>query len=151
MIKLNYKTEQDFLTPEQVKNLESLGVCLNDSKYCIIQSKMEPLNKFVIYVDTTSYPYGWKDCVSHPENFEYVCNTYSLAELLYKLPEWIGKDNYKALTFFKDAPFYGFYYKRDDNKEPAAPYSEYPLTAAYNTLVWCIEHKYGYVHYVGDK
>lgn len=151
MIKLNKKTKQDFLSPERVKQLEELGCYLNDAKYCIIRSKLEPLNQFVIYVDTTQYPYGWKDCVSHPENFEYVCNTYTLPELLLKLPEWIGKDGYKALTFFKDAPFYGFYYNTEDDKDMDSPYAEYPLIAGYNCLLWCIMNNYGYVDYVGDK
>ena len=142
MILLDSKTKQEFLSPERMQKLIESGVDTSDSKFCIIESKLEPLNRFVVYK---------KFSIPNEKDFNFVCNTYTLPELLLKLSEWIGKDDYKGLTFFKDAPFYGFYYKAEGDKEKDVPYAEYPLIAGYNALVWCIENGYGYVYDISTK
>lgn len=149
MIILDKKTKQDFLSPTAMEKLHELGVDISDSKYCIIQANIDPLNMFIVYKSN----FGWESQVSNPKNFSFVCDTYTLSELLLKLFEWNGLDGYKGLSFFKDAPFYCFFYKNEDGQkqDESCVYSEYPLLSAYNLLVWCIEHNYAYVYDISDK
>ena len=148
MIRLDNKTKQEFLSPERMQKLIELGVDTSDSKFCIIQANIDPLNLFVVYKTN----FGLESQINNPKDYSFVCDTYTLPELLLKVPEWVGKDGYKGITFFKDAPFYGFYYKAENSKENGdAPYAEYPLIAGYNTLVWCIKNGYGYVRDISDK
>lgn len=147
MIELNYKTEQDFLSVDKMERLVELGVDLSDAKYTIIRSKSGSL--YVAYGNSDA----WKANVANPEYFEEVIQTYTLAELLYKLPEWLIKDGYNGLSFYKDAPFYAFYYENDDGEKQE--YStfpiEYPIHSAFCLLVWCIMNGHGYVEDVSSK
>lgn len=147
MIELNYKTEQDFLSVDKMERLVELGVDLSDAKYTIIRSKSGSL--YVVYGNGDA----WKANVVNPEYYEEVIQTYTLAELLYKLPEWLIKDGYNGLSFYKDAPFYAFYYKNDDGEkqEDSSFPIEYPIHSAFCLLVWCIMNGHGYVEDVSSK
>ena len=128
MIELNYKTEQDFLSVDKMERLVELGVNLSDAKYTIIKSKSSG-TLYVVYGNG-----DWESNVVNPEYYEEVIQTYTLAELLYKLPEWLTKDGYNAE-------------KQDDCTFPI----EYPIHSAFCLLVWCIMHGHGYAEDVSSK
>lgn len=125
MIELNKKTQQDFLNREWVQKLLDAGVDMSDAKYIIAKDKLsmnddEPdLTDYVWYKDSTAEVYD-------------ICPTYTTAELLYKLHEWIyptikGKKFHGGLTFIKDAPFYMFYYNlHSENYDPRKLSNEQP-------------------------
>lgn len=160
MISLNKITKYDFLDDEKMAHLKELGVDTSDSTYCIIEAKVEPLNKFIASKNTfikSNAPdwneKSWQSEVYHWENFNYVCDTYTLPQLLFKLSEWLGNDGYKGLSFFKDAPFYCFFYDHNEAQkiDDSCVYGEDPLSAAYNLLCWCIEHDYSYIGSIRGK
>ena len=98
MIELNNKTQHDFLNREWVQKLLDAGVDMSDAKYCIQRE-------------------GGKDQIILKSQYPFAVGipTYTVSELLYKLHEWIyptidGKEFSGGLKFFKDAPFYCFYY-----------------------------------------
>lgn len=102
MIELNNKSQHDFLNREWVQKLLDAGVDMSDAKYSI---QVLDEKDCVIYID------NWKDSYSEIN----MLPTYTISELLYKLHEWIaptinGKEFSGGLRFFKDAPFYVFYY-----------------------------------------
>ena len=110
MIELNKKTQQDFLNREWVQKLLDAGVDMSDAKYYILHTVEDeydcgPDRDFIVY----------KEQVALYESLNPV-PTYSTAELIYKLHEWIyptidGKEFSGPLVFLKDAPFYMFYYR----------------------------------------
>ena len=151
MIELNKKTQQDFLNREWVQRLLGAGVDMSDAKYIIAKDKLsmnddEPdLTDYVWYKDSTAEVYD-------------ICPTYTTAELLYKLHEWIyptidGKEFSGPLTFLKDAPFYIFYYrlttedydplkpsgeqKKEWNEEYIFAPGEYPIESLASILLQC--------------
>lgn len=74
-----------------------------------------------------------------------VIPTYTLAEIIYKLPEYTEK--YGSLGFSKDAPFYCFGFQKEIES-----YSEYPIEAAANLLLVCSENEdLWYVNDISDK
>jgi hypothetical protein len=143
MIELNSKTQQDFLNREWVQRLLDAGVDMSDAKYIIAKDKLsmhddEPdLTDYIWYKDFTAEVYD-------------VCPTYSTAELLYKLHEWIyptidDKEYLGPLTFLKDAPFYTFYYKLKHETEKSIFIDEnyiyaefeYPIESLASILIQC--------------
>lgn len=150
MIPYNKKTTQDFLSIEEMESLSKLGVEFVDAKYTIIKRKGSDELKYIVYGGHGE----WRNLVDSPDEFEEVIQTYTLSELLYKLPEWLISDGYAGLRFFKDAPFYAFYYENDEDSEKQDDSTfpvEYPIISASLLLKWCIRHKHGYVQDVSDK
>lgn len=113
MIKFN---DKEFLSIEWVKKLQESGVEFLDSKYFIVDDE---------FIAT-------KDEIREGMN---IFPTYTLSELLYKLPEYV--QNYGGLTFWKDAPFYGFCFK--DKEETHDFYHECPIYSAARLLLYCAE------------
>lgn len=148
MIPLNEKTSQDFLSVDNMKELSEQGVDLSDAKYVIVK-RIKGDDMYIVYRRDG----GWKNYVSTPELFEEVIPTYTLPELLYKLPEWLLKDEYNGLSFFKDAPFYAFYYDHNDaEKQDDSTFAmEYPIDSAFTLLLWCIKHGHGYSRDISRK
>lgn len=145
MIELNNKTRQDFLDREWCKRFVDAGVDMSDAKYFITNID----NKDWVCYNETAHV----DCESIP--------TYSFAELLYKLHEWpydvnikstdtTGNGNSEGLSFFKDAPFYFFYYRNWPETQEAGE-SEYPIYSAASLLLWCMKNGIGCVDDVSDK
>ena len=141
MIELNKKTRQDFLDREWVQRLLDAGVDMSDAKYIIAKDKLsmydpEPdLTDYIWYKDSTAEVYD-------------VCPTYSTAELLYKLHEWIWPtiDDVEysgGLKVSKDAPFYFAYYnlheqgKDDHLTEEFFAEFEYPIESLASLLIQC--------------
>lgn len=147
MIELNSKTQQDFLNREWTEKLLEVGVDMSDAKYFICSNFSNDAPQDYIALKS-SYP-NWND----PKLFNNPVPTYTLSELLLKLNEWSYKkeepESSGGLTFFKDAPFYCFYYK--EWSETQDTISEYPLYAAANLLLWCMKKGVGYVKDVSDK
>lgn len=133
MIKFTEKIKQDFLPIEWVKRLQDAGIELIDSKYFIIQKDGEE------YIEIKE---------NLPSEGS-ITPTYTLSEILYKLPEYVD-DNFGALEFWKDAPFYGWCFKKD--KDSQNNYSEYPLYSAASLLIYCAKNeKLWYVKDISDK
>ena len=133
MIKFTEKIKQDFLPIEWVKRLQDAGIELIDSKYFIIQKDGEE------YIETKE---------NLPSEGS-ITPTYTLSEILYKLPEY-ADDNFGALEFWKDAPFYGWCFKKD--RDSQNNYSEFPLYSAASLLIYCSKNeKLWYVKDVSDK
>lgn len=107
MIKLDKKTQQDFLNRKWVQELLNAGVDMSDAKYFICKHlESTELKGDFIYYKTDI------------KNNDYIIDsipTYTLSELIYKVHEWINLtvDGIKyagGLKFCKDAPFYIWYY-----------------------------------------
>lgn len=159
----NDKLKQDFLKPELVFQLQNAGVDMKDAYYHIYKS------------DGTYYlsTYNWLEGLTKTEEkqYEYICPTYTLSELLYKLNEYpckeitLTKGKYAGktirlceLTFFKDTPyyFYGYDIKFAGTNEIKRLdewycYSKYPVEAAAYLLLKCIENGIDYSHDISDK
>lgn len=159
MIELNQKTRQDFLDREYVGKLMDAGINMSDAKYFICGNFEKDKNYKDLIALKNEYK-KWDDNVL----FDNPVPTYTLSELLYKLNEWPYSKNIEncsrngkeaelgssgGLTFFKDAPFYGFFYKNwEDTQET---YNEYPIYAAANLLLWCVKNKIEYAPDVSVK
>lgn len=157
MLLLDNKTQQDFLNREWVQKLLDAGVDMSDAKYCIME-KDHSGEYFITLKDIES--------ASMPHH-HFLCPTYTVSELLYKLHEWLyikieGKDYKGGLSFIKDAPFYLFYYdlKRRDTFEDggwsycdkylSANY-EYPIESLASLLIQCHEKSIGSVRDIRGK
>lgn len=148
MIKLDKKTEQDFLNPEWVKKLQESGVDMSDATYKLIKFKFS--NDYFITTD--------KDM---PDTYQLdgePIPTYTLSELMYKTWEWITAtihgDVYRgALSYYKDAPFHIFYYdlqfndgdgsNPEHNTEYISAAYEHPIESLATVLIECHEKGYG--------
>lgn len=141
MIKYSGQIKQDFLPSEWVNKLQESGIELIDSKYFIIEKDGE---EFI----------ATKDEINLPGEFTFL-PTYTLSELLYKLPEYA--EEYGSLSFLKEEPFYLFYFHRpeetEDNKEYLIEtYDEFPIIAAAKLLIICSgKEELGYVKNVSEK
>ena len=137
MIWFNEKTQQDFLSKKWIERIQRVsGKEITDNKYCLV------------CIDGTWYV-DQKDVVLEKQKLESssgiteILPTYTLSELLYKLPEWPGE--YKGLSFFKDAPFYSFGYYGGKDKETTAEKRKYivempctyPIESAASLLIFC--------------
>lgn len=147
MIRLDKKTQQDFLNREWVEKLLDIGVNMSDSKYYIYTN---PIDK--------------KDYIGYKEQIDkdYALNcvpTYTVSELLYKLHEYIypkinEKEYSGGLRFIKDAPFYIWYYDlvvKNENKEDRVDNkddyiyaeAEYPIESLASLLIQCYKKDIG--------
>ena len=133
MIKFTDKIKQDFLPIEWVKKLQDAGIEMIDSKY------------FILVKDNSEYIITKEEITEGSKYYP----TYTLSELLYKLPEYVD-EGFGALDFWKDAPFYGWCFKEDKNSQNN--YSEYPIYSAASLLIYCAKNeKLWYVKDVSDK
>lgn len=102
MIKLDNVTMHDFLNRRMVQELLDVGVDMSDATYYIATSMQGEDYVF----------YGNSDDILEIHN---PVPTYTVSQLHFKLHEWIyptieGKQYSGGLSYFKDAPFYIFYY-----------------------------------------
>lgn len=150
MIELNEKTQQDFLNREWVQKLLDAGVDMSDAYYGIARDTTHGNRDKIFFI----HMWGLGDT----ESFTDKIPTYTVSELLYKLHEWIyptidGKKYSGGLRFFKDAPFYVFYYalktkdydKRKLSEEQVGEWNdqyiscegEYPIESLASLLIQC--------------
>ena len=86
MIKFTEKIKQDFLPIEWIKRLQDSGIELIDSKY------------FIIHKDGEEYIETKENLPSIDESIS-ITPTYTLSEILYKLPEYVD-DNFGKMHLF---------------------------------------------------
>lgn len=151
MIELTKRTRQDFLDREWVQKLLDAGVDMSDAKYCI-----ERVNG----IDYVGYVAYYKDI--KPVGSLSMVPTYSTAELMYKLHEWVypvidGRNYSGGLEFTKDAPFYFFYYNlcnidtdECDQTNLSAEH-EFPIYALAGLLLQCVAKGVGCVADISKK
>ena len=138
MIKLNEKTQQDFLNREWVQRLLDAGVDMSDAKYYIVRE---------VGMNQTDYIKFGRPVLGFSQEFIDVAPTYTVSELLYKLHEWIyptiNEEEYSGgLKVSKDAPFYFAYYelKNREGKEKTEEFyaeAEYPIESLAMLLIQC--------------
>lgn len=142
MIRLNFNTEQDFLSKQWIDKMVEANVPMKDNKY------------WLVVIDGTTYVGVEDDKVMAEDKGYPVYPTYSFAELFYKLIEWHPK--YKGLILkgpimWKDAPFYFSQYEDAPDESPFVCYSEYPIYSAAQLLINCAKYKFGVVTDVSNK
>lgn len=147
MLRLNNKTEQDFLNKMWVERLQKAGIEIKDNRYWLVD------------IDGTTYITEDAEFVKeYEENLDNkivnVIPTYTLTDLHYKLSEW--HTEYKGLKFggpimWKDAPFYFAQYEGAPDDSPFVVYSEYPICAAAMLLANCAKYGAGYVKDISGK
>lgn len=151
MIELTKRTRQDFLDREWVQKLLDAGVDMSDAKYCIEQ---------VNGIDYVVYIGYFKDI--KPVKSLMMVPTYSTADLMYKLQEWVypvidGHNHSGGLEFMKDAPFYFFYYNLrniDTDECDQTNFSaehEFPIYALAGLLLQCMTKGVGCVADISKK
>ena len=149
MIELNSKTQQDFLNRKWVQRLLDAGVDMSDAKYLIGNLPFEDSPEDYVYLVTDIR-----------DDMKNQVPTYTVSELLYKLHEYIyptinGEEYSGGLRFFKDAPFYVFYYalttKDYDKTKGTGKYNEnyifaeceYPIESLASLLIQCHKQDIG--------
>lgn len=162
MIELNEKTQQDFLSREWVHKLLDAGVDMSDAKYIICSLRYGKLLGGENIQVALKEELPWiEDMPGHLPALQYnwACPTYTVSELLYKLHEWVyptigGKKFSGGLKFYKDAPFYIFYYNlhhreklyTTEGEKRVKSYSndnyihaefEYPIESLASLLIQC--------------
>ena len=110
------------LSIEQILHLKELGLDTSDGSMCFEWSESDSDNMVVVSLDADT-------------NYDYCRTTYTLQDILDKLPCFIGKE---VLTIQKLADSYTCLYvepyKITESKEL--------IDAAYDMLCWCIENGY---------
>ena len=137
MIRLTEKTQQDFLNKEWIEKMIEANVPMKDNKYWLID------------IDGITYVGMESDKAMAEDMGHSVYPTYTLSELFYKLGEW--HPEYKALRFWKDAPFYFAQYEKAPDNSPFTQYHEYPICAAAALLINCVKNGFGCVNNISDK
>lgn len=143
-MKYEGKVTQHFTSFEEFQKMQKCGIDMFDSLFVISAADGEILlREDVLDGHVSFYP------------------TYTLSEILYKLPEWCYGPYDRPIEYLKDAPFYGFcLYTKADKDETVTQedidariecISEYPLRSAVNMLCECAKKGLGYVINVSDK
>lgn len=142
---LTIQTKQDFLHPKWVKEFRKLGVNCTDAYY------------YWYKIDKVNYKLITREDLLTVDD-DFIIPTYTLAQLLYKLEECIivKEDNKKhtgALGFYKNDPFYSFYYKEDAPIDSNIIESSafYPIEAVAMLLIQCVKNKIPLNYPIDDK
>ena len=148
MIRLDEKTQQDFLNREWVKRIQDAGIDMSDAKYIITECEGRDC---IAYIETVKV-YGDKALEAMKS-----VPTYTLSELLYKLDEYLfwkndgGEECSSSLKFLKDAPFYFWFYRDNNNKDCIESSFEHPIESAASLLIQCAKKGYSYVKDISGK
>ena len=155
MIKLNEKTQQDFLNREWVQRLLDAGVDMSDAKYWIVNciDSLSGGRKDYITdeIGLLKIEPAWDDKHGTAKRLLKKKPTYTVSELLYKLHEYVypeinGRKYSGGLRFLKDAPFYFWYYdlfytdeegERVTDNEYLYAEAEYPIESLAMLLIQC--------------
>lgn len=161
-MKLEGKATQFFTNEKEYLRAKELGIDMKDSYFAVIKCS----NEIVVKKSYTNpEPTGGLEVEEGKDYYP----IYTLSEILYKLPEWIGKEVYmnSSIIYLKDAPFYGFclYTEHDriksyTNEEATQEdidariecINEYPIRSAMQMLFECAKNpNLWYVKDVSDK
>lgn len=123
------KTKQ-VLSVEQMKHLKELGLDTSDGSMCFEWNESDADNMVVTSPDADT-------------NYDYYHETYTLQDILDKLPTLIiiSSDFYK-ICIEPSCGYWDIYYYKSDATELISKKSENIIDAAYDMLCWCIENGY---------
>lgn len=115
------------LSIEQMKHLEDLGLDTSDGSMCFEWNESDPDIMIVTSPDADT-------------DYDYCRKTYTLQDILDKLPCFIGKE---VLTIQKLADSYTCLYMEPYSRSIIKiTESKESIDAAYEMLCWCIENEY---------
>lgn len=115
------------LSIEQMKHLKNLGLDTSDGSMCFEWNESDSDNMVVTSPDADT-------------NYDYYCKTYTLQDILDKLPCFIVN---QVLTIQKLADSYTCLYIEPYTRSMInITESKEPIDAAYDMLCWCIENGY---------
>lgn len=115
------------LSIEQILHLKELGLDTSDGSMCFEWNESDSDNMVVVSLDADT-------------NYDYYRKTYTLQDILDKLPCFIGKE---VLTIQKLANSYTCLYMEPYSRSIIKiTESKEPIDAAYDMLCWCIENGY---------
>lgn len=118
------------LSVEQMKHLQELGLSTSDGSMCFEWNESDADNMVVTSPDADT-------------NYDYYHETYTLQDILDKLPTLIiiSSDFYK-ICIEPSCGYWDIYYYKSDATELISKKSENIIDAAYDMLCWCIENGY---------
>ena len=122
------------LSIEQMKHLQELGLDISDASMCVEWRESDESKKVVVSLDADTY-------------YDYYHETYTLQDILDKLPESI---QIYDLYIFKQAGLWVFQYIDVDDETFHTETMPGIIDAAYYMLCWCIEKGYVKVKEVKD-
>lgn len=122
------------LSIEQMKHLQELGLDTSDASMCVEWRESDESKKVVTSLDADTY-------------YDYYHETYTLQDILDKLPESILIYD---LYIFKQAGLWVFQYIDVDDETFHTETMPGIMDAAYYMLCWCIEKGYIKVKEVKD-
>lgn len=115
------------LSIEQILHLKELGLDTSDGSMCFEWNESDSYNMVVVSLDADT-------------NYDYSRKTYTLQDILDKLPCFIGKE---VLTIQKLADSYTCLYMEYYTRSMInITESKELIDAAYEMLCWCIENGY---------
>lgn len=118
------------LSVEQMIHLQELGLSTSDGSMCFEWNESDADNMVVTSPDADT-------------NYDYYHETYTLQDILDKLPTLIiiSSDFYK-ICIEPSCGYWDIYYYKSDATELISKKSENIIDAAYDMLCWCIENGY---------
>lgn len=118
------------LSVEQMIHLQELGLDTSDGSMCFEWNESDADNMVVTSPDADT-------------NYDYYHETYTLQDILDKLPTLIiiSSDFYK-ICIEPSCGYWDIYYYKSDATELISKKSENIIDAAYDMLCWCIENRY---------
>lgn len=150
MLKYDYITKHSFLGPTWYKKYLEVGLDISvDAPFFL---KKVGDDYFIITRDMFIAEYGDQYKAFDEET---IIPTYTVSDMLYKLPEWPYSQDGKSwdgLKFFKDAPFYCFKYSPEDRGQErpeyrGKPYIEpcfsTPIESLARLMYICVKEKIG--------
>jgi hypothetical protein len=114
MIKLDFKTKKDFLSPDWMEKLIDVGVDTSDAYYFLVQYG-NPYNTDMGYhILSKEEKEKLESC--NEDNSDIFIPTYTTSNLIYKLKEYVkipinNKLFYGELCIFKKSPLFSVYYR----------------------------------------
>lgn len=118
------------LSVEQMEHLQELGLDTSDGSMCFEWNDSDSDNMVVTSPDADT-------------NYDYYHETYTLQDILDKLPTLIiiSSDFYK-ICIEPSCGYWDIYYYKSDATELISKKSENIIDVAYDMLCWCIENGY---------
>lgn len=118
------------LSVEQMIHLQELGLDTSDGSMCFEWNESDADNMVVTSPDADT-------------NYDYYHETYTLQDILDKLPTLIiiSSDFYK-ICIEPSCGYWDIYYYKSDATELISKKSENIIDVAYDMLCWCIENGY---------
>ncbi|RGT31604.1 hypothetical protein DWX40_03175 [Bacteroides stercoris] len=118
------------LSVKQMIHLQELGLSTSDGSMCFEWNESDADNMVVTSPDADT-------------NYDYYHETYTLQDILDKLPTLIiiSSDFYK-ICIESSCGYWDIYYYKSDATELISKKSENIIDVAYDMLCWCIENGY---------